>query len=186
MQHGHETEQAQGNDVTGSKCLAGDAEGDWAAESATCRWSRKGVTIGLACIFCALHQFLRGSGLDLIAACSELSSTAIDSVKTRIRRTRVKGSKMSSRQKAPPGIRRIFSIHLGICTSPRCDSQSAYDMPAGASRSPASSTYLYVAILYSSKAPCCSAAPSSQHMTGCWGMRIHSISTPLPTAACSC
>ncbi len=57
-------------------------------------------------------------------------------------RTRVRGSRMRSRQKAPPGMRRIFSIHLGICTSLRCDSHSAYDMPAGASRSPASSTYL--------------------------------------------
>ena len=57
-------------------------------------------------------------------------------------RTSVKGRRISSRQKAPPGIRRILSIHLGICTSARCASQSAYDMPAGASRSPASSTYL--------------------------------------------
>lgn len=43
---------------------------------------------------------------------------------------------------APLGMRRIFSINLGICTSLRWASLSAYNMPAGASRTPVSPTYL--------------------------------------------
>ena len=102
---------------------------------------RPAVHISCACAHVSRYRFWFVSEHEKCCSCKAALQIFFCWV---IKRTSVTGSRMMSRQMPPPGMRSTASIQAGICTfTACCASQSAYDTPSGASKSPASSTYLH-------------------------------------------